>query len=368
MIRVLQVLGALVLGGAESRVMDIYRSLDRTKCEFDFVTMKEGTQYYEAEIEALGGKIYRIGFPRKVGIIKNLNDIRKCIREGKYNAVHAHTSYHCGVVMLAAWLEKVPVRIAHARTTGSRQEGIKKKVAKVLGQILINAFSTNNIAISAAAGNYLFGKGDFEVVPNAIDVSKFQKPDNTELERYRQEFGIKDNALVVGHIGRFDDMKNHRFVLECFRSFHEGNPSSVLLLIGDGELKEQMMTYSQSLGIDTSVRFLGERDDVPKLIHLFDVMLFPSKFEGLGGVVIEAQAAGIPTVVSDMVPIETDMGISLVTRCSLSDDLQTWVNAMKENIKKKMVDYGTINRALAAHGYDLKTVTEKFQRLYGGDE
>lgn len=366
MTRVLQVLGALVLGGAESRVMDIYRSIDRSKYDFDFVTMKPGPQYYEQEIVERGGGIHKIGFPRDVGMLRHISELRQCIRDGHYDAVHAHTSYHCGIVMLAAWLERVPVRITHARTTGSRQRGIKRRVAESTGRMLIGTFSTRRIAISKLAGDYLFGRRSYEVIPNAIDVPKYQSCNETDLTQYRNELRIPNGWVVIGHIGRFDDMKNHRFILECFRSFKEGNPNSVLLLVGDGELRELTQRYAAGLGLDADVRFLGERSDAPKLMHLFDVLLFPSKFEGLGGVAIEAQAAGVPVVESDAVPIETDLGVGLVKRHSLSEDLSLWVGSIEECLKQAKVGYETINEALEAKGYNLEKVTKRYQKIYEG--
>ena len=367
MIKVLQVFGALVLGGAESRVMDIYRNMDPAECQFDFVSMKQENQYYEDEIKCLGGNIYKIGFPRDVGIIKNISELRNCIRQGKYDAVHAHTSYHCGIVMLAAWLEKVPVRVSHARTNGSRQVGIKTKIANYIGRILISLFSTKKIAISNAAGEYLFGKDKYEVIPNAIDVPKYQLTDKNEIDKYKQTLGIAHDNMVIGHIGRCDHMKNHEFVISCFHAFHQSHPNSTLVLVGDGELKDSMLSLTRELGIESDVLFLGERNDVPDLIHIFDVLLFPSIFEGLGGVVIESQAAGIPVVESDNIPNEADLGVGLVKKVSLSDSVSKWIKALEDS-RMIHISYDVINKALSVQGYDLRMICDRYIRIYRGLE
>ena len=163
--KVLQVFSSLNMGGAESRMMDVYRHLDTSKIQFDFVTLSDEKQFYEDEIESLGGSIHKLRSPREVGVYQHIKELRECIRNNAYSAVHAHTSYHCGIVMLASWLEHVPVRIAHARTTGSKSISKAKRLSIVLGRCLIRLFSTYRLAISKKAGEFVFGKGENPVYP-----------------------------------------------------------------------------------------------------------------------------------------------------------------------------------------------------------
>lgn len=367
MTNVLQVFGALVLGGAESRIMDIYRQVDSKECNFDFVSMKAEKQFYEEEIKQLGGTIYKIGFPRDVGTLKNIKELRKCMREKHYDAVHAHTSYHCGVVMLAAWLEHIPVRIAHARTNGSRQKNIVKLLPLIFGRTLIRLFATKKIAISEDAGKFLFGHSNFEVIPNAINTDLYQHFNVNDKISYSVELNIPEDSVIIGHIGRFDAMKNHKFVLDCFSEFIKVHRNAILVLVGKGDLLEETKKYAEKLEIAEYVRFAGERSDVPHLIHFFDVLLFPSIFEGLGGVVIEAQAAGVPVVESDSVPKETDLGLGLVNRISLTASVKYWVETLESAIGNKQFDYAAIKNSFQQSGYDINAVTKKFMEIYRGN-
>ena len=363
-LKVLQVFGSLNMGGAESRMMDIYRNLDREACEFDFLTMQTDHQYYEDEITELGGKIIKIDSPRKSGVIKHISTLYKIMKSGKYDAVHAHTSYHCGLVALVAFFARIPVRISHARTTGSKQKSKLKGLFLFFGRSLVNLFSTYKFAISNDAGKFLFGKSKFEVVPNAIDTDKYLNISQDEIVQLKKELKFDNDKLIIGQIGRFDPMKNHEFTLNWFSQFLQIKPDAVLLLVGDGPLRSDMEKLAKELDIADEVVFTGVRGDVPKLIHIFDVLFFPSIFEGLGGVVLEAQAAGVPSVVSTGVPHETNLGLGMVERCSLDSDFIEWNNAILQSLSKHNISQEEILSAFDNAGYSIKAVTEKFINAY----
>ena len=363
-LKVLQVFGSLNMGGAESRMMDIYRNLDRDVCEFEFLCMQTDHQYYEDEITELGGKIIKIDSPRKSGVIKHFSTLYKIMKSGKYDAVHAHTSYHCGVVAMVAFFARIPVRISHSRTTGSKQKSKLKGLFLLFGRCLVNLFSTHKFAISSDAGYFLFGKSRFEVVPNAIDTDKYLNTSKDEITQLKKELKIDDNKLIIGQIGRFDPMKNHEFTLNWFSQFLQIKPDSVLAVVGDGPLRSDMEKLANELGIADKVVFTGVRGDVPKLIHIFDVLFFPSIFEGLGGVVLEAQAADVPAVISDNIPYETNLGLGMVERCSLDSDFDGWNNAILQSLSKKNITQVEILQAFDNNGYSIKAVTEKFINAY----
>lgn len=363
-LKVLQVFGSLNMGGAESRMMDIYRNIDRDVCEFDFLTMQTDHQYYEDEIISIGGKIIKIDSPRKTGILKHISSLYKIMKSGKYDAVHAHTSYHCGIVAMVAFFAKVPVRISHSRTTGTKQKSKLKSVFLSLGRCLVNMFSTHKFAISSDAGKFLFGKSKFEVVPNAIDTNKYLDILPDGISQFKSELSIAEDKTVIGQIGRFDSMKNHEFTLKWFLQFLKIKTDAVLVFVGDGPLRKDIEKQASELDIKDKVIFTGVRGDVPKFIHIFDVMIFPSVFEGLGGVVLEAQAAGVPSVVSDGVPHETDLGLGMVERCSLESDFCEWNNAILQSLSKQNVSQEEILYAFDNNGYSIKSVTEKFINTY----
>lgn len=365
-IKVLQVFGSLNMGGAESRMMDIYRHLDRQKCQFDFLTMADEKQFFENEILSLGGKIIKIESPRSCGIVKHFLQLRQYMRIGKYNAVHAHTSYHCGLVMAAAWMEHIPGRISHARTTGTKQSGKIQAIFRRIGSVLINAFSTHRLAISKAAGEFLFGNHDFEVVPNAIDLEKYYQVKKSVLDSLAKEIGIKDQTFVIGQIGRFDLMKNQEFTVHWFSQYIKENAEAVLIFVGDGVLRVQIEEKVRELGLEDHVIFTGVRSDVNCLLHLFNVVLFPSLFEGLGGVALESQAVGVPCVESDTIPEETDLGLGLIKRCSLDSGYEVWNEAVDSCKKITIPSCDIISAAFDKKGYSLSRVMKRYLEIYGG--
>lgn len=365
-IRVLQVFGALDLGGAEARMMDVYRCVDTQRYEFTFLSLSTEKQFFEPEIISRGGKVVKIKSPREIGLRKHFHQLRDCIRKGQYQVVHAHTSYHCGLVMLAAWMEHVPVRISHARTTGTKQNSVFKSTFLHLGRTLIQLFSTDRIAISQEAGNYLFGKKDFIVIPNAINVLSYQCPDPNRIAILKKELGIGNESFVIGQIGRFDSMKNHMFTLQWFSQYLRLNPDSILVFVGDGKLRDRILSRVHDCNLEEKVVFTGVRSDVNELIHVFDVVFFPSVFEGLGGVAIEAQAAGVPCVESDTIPLETDLGLGLIRRCSLSDSLKLWSEQVDCCRTMVIPSATTIYERFKEAGYTIEATTEKYCGIYQG--
>ena len=363
---VLQVLGSLGLGGAESRMMDVFRHIDRTKYEFAFLSMDDSNEYFEQEIRQLGAQVYRIPAPSFRHLPKHIKELRRVMRDSKCNVVHAHTSFHCGLAMLAAKMEHVPIRISHARTTGSVRRNRIKQIALFVGRALITKFSTHRFAISQAAGFFLFGNTKFEILPNAIDTSLYQRETKVDSMKIRRELGLPEEAMIIGQIGRFNSMKNHSFSINWFHEFQKYNSKACLAFIGFGSEQEHYKKQVAELGDSQKVFFLGGRGDVPRVIHAFDLILFPSIFEGLGGVSLEAQAAGIPVVQSDSLPAETDMGLGLIKRCSLDAPLSEWTEAVNESLQLARPDYNTINQAFISKKYSLDSEIKRLCEVYSG--
>ncbi len=364
--KVLQVFGSLGMGGAESRMMDVYRNIDKDEYSFDFVTMTDEISFYEDELNELNATVIHIKNPRKVSVFKHINELYRTMKKGKYDAVHSHTSYHCGIVLFAAFLAGIPVRIAHARTSGTKQVSKKTKVFNLIGRALIRLFSTKRLAISHNAGEYLFGKMPFTVVPNTICVSKYTDICADEINEIREELNIPQTAFVIGQIGRFDKMKNHKFTLKWFLEYRKLHTDAFLVLVGDGTLKSETENIATELELQDSIVFTGIRSDVYKLIHIFNVLFFPSVFEGLGGVVLEAQAAGVPTVESSAIPNEADLGLGMVVKCDLNDDITEWINAVEQFRSYKSPNTEIIKEKFEEKGYSIKAVTDIYCKLYGG--
>lgn len=324
-IRVLHVFGALNIGGAESRTMDIYRNIDKSKIQFDFAIHTHNHCYFTDEILSMGGKIF--SFPRFVG--RNYKtyklEWRKFFEQHpEYKIIHGHQTSTGFIYLKEAKRYSVPVRISHSRN--SNKDNIVKRYTSKLSRF----YSTHQFAVSKLAGISEFGKkavdsGKVIVIPNAIDTKKYFY-DGDKRNRKRFELGLQD-YFVVGHIGRFHPQKNHKFLLEIFKCIKEKQEKSKLVLVGDGPLRSQIENQIQKLGIEDSVMLLGSRSDVPEILQAMDVLVFPSLYEGLPGVVLEAQAAGLPCIVSDTVTEEVAI-TNLVKYLSLKRETYYWANVV----------------------------------------
>lgn len=353
--RILQVFASLNIGGAECRMMDVYRKLNKDKIQFDFVTLSQGQQFFEPEIKKLGGKVYKVKNPRENGIIEHFKELITVMKSDDYHAVHAHTSYHCGFVSLAAAIVGIKHRVSHARTTGTIQRGLGTNLNIKIGKLLVSFFSNKKLCISRDAGIFLYGKKALSnekaiVLPNAINIDEYE---NIEQFDESIELSVK-NSYVIGHIGRFSEMKNHKFLINVFDHLTKDCEEYKLILIGDGILKAEIEAMVDNKNLRSKVIFTGNRRDIPYLLSKIDVLVIPSTYEGLGGVVIEAQAAGVPCVVSTALPYETDMKLNLIDRISLDEPIERWVKAIQNSSNRRIYDRELIRRKFIESNYTVE--------------
>lgn len=305
-IRILHVFGRLNRGGAEMMIMTLYRNIDRTKVQFDFIVHANEKCAFEDEVRFLGGNIYKV--PRYNG--KNHFQYKKAWNEffqnhPEYKIIHGHIRSTASIYLKIA--KKLGlITIAHSHNTSSG--GGFSAVVKNILQYPIRSIADYLFACSRAAGEWLYGKrackGDnFFILNNAIDTEKFIFNEETRLKK-RKELQIEDK-FVIGHVGRFHPQKNHYFLIDIFKEIYNINKNSVLLLIGDGDLKKSIQEKVEDLGLSNNVVFTGVRPNVPELLQAMDVFLFPSLYEGLPVALIEAQAAGLPCIVSDKITTDT---------------------------------------------------------------
>jgi len=323
-IRVAQIIGKWLGGGVESVVMNYYRNIDRSKIQFDFICDEDSTNIPYAEIESLGGKVILI--PPYQKVIKYHKELKRVLKEGNYKIVHSHINTLSVFSLFAAKCAGVPVRIAHSHSTTNKKEK-NKNLMKQLLRPFSKVFATDYMCCSELAGRWLFGdkeydKGNVYLLNNAINLDKFKYDEVVRREK-RKELNIDDDTLVIGHVGRFVEQKNHRFLIDIFNEVHKQNEKSILLLVGQGPLMEKIKEKVKSLGIEDSVKFLGQRNDVSELYQAIDLFLFPSLYEGLGMVVIEAQCSNLPCVVSTEVPETVKININ-IEFVDLSDDSSYW--------------------------------------------
>lgn len=323
-IRVAHILGKMVGGGVEAFIMNYYRHIDKEKVQFDFIIDSDSTVVPREEIEKLGGRIIEI--PPYQHIFKYTKELKKVLKENKYKIVHSHLNSLSVFPLYCAWTVKVPVRIAHSHSTTNKKEWKKNLIKRIL-KPFSKVFATDYFACSEHAGSWLFGnktfnEGKVTLIYNAIDVEKFRFNNETR-SRIRKELNI-DDKYVLGHVGRFVKQKNHEFLIEIFNEVHKQNSSAVLLLIGDGPLESNIKQKVKELNLEEQVYFLGVRDNVNEYMQAMDVFVFPSLYEGLGIVAIEAQCSGLRCICSTEVPLEVKVSEQV---CFNSiDDINSWKN------------------------------------------
>jgi len=360
-IRIAHIIGKYVGGGVEAVVMNYYRHIDRNKIQFDFICDEDSTNIPYEEIEKLCGKVILI--PPYQKIFKYQKELRKVLKEGKYKIVHSHINTLSVFPLYAAKKAGVPVRIAHSHSTSNKKEW-KKNIIKNILRPFSKVFATDYFACTEHAGRWLFGNktydnGDVFILNNAIDIDKYRF--NEEIRNAkRRELKISDDDIVIGHIGRFVEQKNHDFLIDIFNEVHKENINYKLLLIGQGPLKNNIKEKVKKLNLEECVQFLGQRDDTSELYQAFDLFLFPSLYEGLGMVMIEAQCSGLPCIASTEVPKNAEV-IENVSLIELDQSLEFWKNIIKNlSSKERILDVEGIRKA----GYDINEESKKIEIKY----
>lgn len=360
-IRVLNMFTVMDRGGAETMVMNYYRHIDRTKVQFDFLVHREQRGAYDDEIERMGGRIYRMCpiYPQNFSRYKR--DLRTFFRaHPEYKIIHSHMSELGYFAFREAKRQGVPVRICHAHNAPHGFD--VKMIMRTYFKKRMMPYLTHLFMCGEESGKWLYGeknKSRFIMLNNAIDAALYSF-DTSKREKMRQQFGLTDE-LVVGHVGRFNPQKNHPFLLDVFAALLKKESDAVLLLVGGGDDMPQIQAKAEALGIAEHVRFLGVRSDVADLMQAMDVFVFPSLYEGLPVTMVEAQASGLPCIISDKVPPECILTEGLVNIMPLSASPEAWA----EKILAKRAIPRTDRRAeIAAHGFDISTEAVKLQEFY----
>ena len=361
-IRILHMIGCLEIGGSQSMIMNIYRNIDRRIIQFDFVIDKDVKSPLYKEITQLGGKIYKMPKFNGINIIDVQSSWKKFFENhSEYKILHSHVrSYASIYIPIAKQFGLKTIIHSHNTSNGNGIMAITKRILQYPLKFQADYF----FACSKEAGEWLFGKkiidhSNFIIIPNAIDTNKF-KFNKEARERIRNELKI-NNKFVVGHIGRHTPQKNPFFLLKLFAEIHKAEPNARLLQVGQGELTEQMKEECDKLGITDKVIFTGSRDDIPDLLSAMDVFVFPSLWEGLGIVAIEAQTCGLPIICSDTIPKETKI-TDLIEYLPLNEDAKFWadrvLNKKGYNVRKDRI------KDIIAAGYDISTTAKWLENFY----
>lgn len=358
-VRVLHILQRMEAGGTQALLMNIYRKIDRNKVQFDFLVEYPDKQFYDDEIKKLGGKVYYSTVRKDFNILKFCNLLKEILRKNPdYKIVHVHT-YSIGYFCLKAAKEmNVPVRIAHSHNNETVHDA--KYLFKLVLQKIYTIYASDLFACSEEAGKYLFKDKQFQVLKNAIDSQNFIADADVRKE-IRKELGLEDK-FVVGHVGRLHPQKNHDFLIDVFAEIKRKKPDAELILVGTGPLEDKIKNKVAEKDLSDFVHFLGNRKDMNRIYQAMDVFVFPSLFEGLGIVAIEAQAAGVPIVCSEGLPPETDI-TPIYRKLLLSDGAEKWANIaleMAQNLKA----HTNMQQYVIDAGFDMDATAKYMEGFY----
>lgn len=354
--RVLHIVGAMAPGGFENFIMNVYRKMDRDQVQFDFIVHKKKENAYDEEIENLGGKLYYVTRKSK-NPIKNFFEIRRVVKENHYEIVCRHSDSAFTVVdLLAARLGGAQKTIMHSHSTTTGHVGIHK-----FFRLWMSLVPTHRFACSKAAGEWMFGKRDFTFVPNAIDTSAYLYSE-TIRNQMRKAWKTEEKH-VYGHVGNFVYAKNHMFLLEIFKKITENDPQAVLFLIGEGELREKIEKKIQELGIRDQVILTGRRKDVADFLQMFDLVIFPSVYEGLPVSLVETQCIGLDCLISDRITEEIMLSDGIV-RKSLQDSDEDWAKKAAQMLEKgKTKERASRQKEIIKAGYGIEDLVKFYEDL-----
>lgn len=360
MIRVLQVYPQMNNAGTERVIFNLYENIDTSKVQFDFLVEREGE--LDQKIKNMGGHIYYLHEKKNKEYYRSLVKFFECHKE--YKIVHTHTHSRMSIVLKAAKKCKVPCRIAHshnARNDLPKIAGFLKGLTSIPIEMNANCF----YACSFNAAKWLFPHklNSCKILYNGIKLDDYLFNLENRL-KIRKELGISDNTFLMIHVGRFAKQKNHEFLVRILENYNGLDSSDwKILLVGDGPLREGIDKEVNVRGLSNHVIFLGNRSDVSSLYSAADIFVFPSLHEGLGIVVIEAQASGLQCIVSEAVPQEADMDIGLIKTLSLKDNITNWTNSIL-NSKCNIKNRADFNKYIIGGKYDICRVAKEMQEFY----
>jgi glycosyltransferase involved in cell wall biosynthesis len=316
-------------GGVETWLMHLLRNIDRDQFKFDFCTFGPDPGLFAPEIVKLGAKVLRC--PKSANLVVFGRRFRKILREGNYDVVHSHVHFFSGAVLRWANAEGIPIRIAHSHTSrDGKSDSWARRSYRNLMRSWIDKYATHGLAASKDAAASLFVENwradpRIRIIHNGIDLGPFRQP--IAREDVRKELGIPLDATMVGHVGRFVAPKNHRFLVEIAREILKKRPEIHFLFVGDGPLRREIEARTFAMGLSERIHFTGTRTDVPRIMRAaMDVFIFPSLWEGLPIAVVEAQAAGLPCILSEAVTDEASILPEQVIQVRASLPPEDWAD------------------------------------------
>lgn len=353
-IRILHIVGAMYPGGMENFIMNLYRNIDRNRFQFDFIVHQQKDNDYTEEIEQLGGRVYLLPrLTRKP--FSNLHRIRRLVRENHYPMVIRHTANALVAPQLLAAKSAGAVTVCHSHNETDPQLRLHR-----MGQKLMRRAADIRLACSEKAGHWMYGDQSFEVIHNAIDIPRFAYRES-KVAKIREEFHL-EGKHAYGNIANFIASKNHSYLLRIYREIIKLDPDAVCFCLGEGDLRPQIEEEIKELHLEERVILTGIRSDVPDFMSALDVLVFPSRFEGLPLTLIEAQAAGLPSLISDTITGDVIVTEGIVQQLSIELDPKEWAERAVLLVKEQS-DRTCPYESIAAAGYDIRQLVQWYQEF-----
>jgi len=363
--KILIIIGKLYVGGAEKVARDIGYYADKSKYDIHYLVFGDEVQAYEQELEDQGCRIIHMNPPRNNHYMY-YKELCRLICEEKYDIIHSHTMYSSGWAMYAGYKNGVSIRITHSHTIkGHEKRNLIKNTYESIMRLVINKYSTHCVGCGVSAGYWLFGKKKFDndgiVIYNGIDLDSYRY--NLDNRNCVRDYYNMNNALVIGHVGHFADVKNQKYIVELMPKILEKKKNSVLLLLGDGQTKDNIESLAESLSIKEHVVFTGNIRNVGEYLSAMDVFAFPSKYEGVPLALIEAQANGLPCVISNKIPKDVYLTDLITSLPITEEERDKWVEKI---INSKRTDAEKYYNIIDNAGFSDRRMLEKVYSLYDG--
>lgn len=361
--RILVLINTLNVGGAETFIMKVFRAIDRERIVFDFLINSQEEGAYEKEVDALGGRVYH-GYFKVEHPVKNLAKVYLTVKKGRYSKVFVFTQHPITFLnLLMATLAGAKTRVV--RSTNSACGGRMSSFLAKVFRPLMNTLVTVAVTPSKEAAVWLFGRkmvngGKVSILNNGLDLGEYHYS-GERRRKAREDFGYSSDDFVVGHVGRFNLQKNHLFLVDVFAEIHRNNSHARLLLVGAGETMKAVESRIEDLNLKDAVKFAGVRSDVACVMNAMDILVFPSFYEGMPNVIIEAQACSLPCLIADT--ISPDVAITKLVRFeSLSTSVKDWARATI-SFANEQLRYDT-SKEIEDRGYSISSVVEFVEQIF----
>jgi glycosyltransferase EpsF len=362
--RILHIVGKMDRAGAETMIMNLYRNIDRTQLQFDFLVFADVKGDYDDEIKTLGGIIHKISSGNP---IRRMWALRKLLVENPiYTVVHSHTLLSSAFHLTAVKIAGVRYRIAHAHSTNdASNKSLIGKIYKIISIKIIDSIATHYISCGQEASNFLFPNNPKVLfLPNAVDTVAYFKISTLNQDYLNQAFNLPKKCIKIIQVGRLIKVKNHFFSIYLAKKMKEREIDFKMFFVGQGNLEKSIKEYVLRENLSDEIILTGIRTDIPEMMAGADIMLLPSFHEGFPVVMVEAQTIGLPTLVSDKVSSEVDLGLGLVGFNSLDSDLDVWIDRLLAAVHEPKLQKEDFLEILSDKGFDCKENAKMMQNLY----